>query len=348
MNKDLSPFTIGDNEPVVNALKRLNSVHSQAMTLFAVDADGRMTGTLTDGDIRRGLIAGRGLDSPVREVMHHDFAFLTHPVDAGRIKELRSRSITLIPILDSSHHIINIVDLTKNRSALPLDAVLMAGGKGERLRPLTLTTPKPLLDIGGRAIIDRNIDALVSYGVRRISVTVNYLAEQLIEHYSKPVADGVKVECVSEERFYGTIGALRMVKEFENDTILVMNSDILTNIDYEDFYLHFRNNGAMLSAAAIPYTISVPYGIFELDGHCITGVAEKPVYNLYANAGIYLMRREALRYIPQNEVFNATDLIEALVADGQSVIRYPLSGLWIDIGTPEEYRKACELARHLS
>lgn len=224
----------------------------------------------------------------------------------------------------------------------------MAGGKGERLRPLTLTTPKPLLDIGGRAIIDRNIDALVSYGVRRISVTVNYLAEQLIEHYSEPIADGVKVECVSEERFYGTIGALRMVKEFENDTILVMNSDILTNIDYEDFYLHFRNNGAMLSAAAIPYTISVPYGIFELDGHNITGVAEKPVYNLYANAGIYLMRREALRYIPQNEVFNATDLIEALVADGQSVIRYPLSGLWIDIGTPEEYRKACELARHLN
>lgn len=348
MKEDIKPFTIRDIEPVVNALKRLNSVHSQAMTLFVIDADGRMTGTLTDGDIRRGLIAGRGVDNPVSDVMHRDFSHLTNPVDVSHIKELRSRSITLIPILDSEHRIVDIIDLTKNRSALPVDAVLMAGGKGERLRPMTLTTPKPLLEIGGRAIIDRNIDSLINYGVSRISVTVNYLAEQLTAHYAAPVANGVKVECVPEERFYGTIGALKMVKEFENDTILVMNSDILTNIDYEDFYLHFRRNGAMLSAAAIPYTISVPYGIFGLDGNRITSVAEKPVYNLYANAGIYLMRREAMRYIPDNEVFNATDLIESLVADGQTVIRYPLSGLWIDIGTPEEYRKACELARHLS
>ncbi len=348
MNTDIRPFTIGDCEPLVNALKRLNSVHSRAMTLFAVDEHNRMNGTLTDGDIRRGLIAGRGLDSAIGEIMHRDFAFLTRPIDVQRIKELRSHSISLIPILDSDRHIVDIVDLTKNRSALPVDAVLMAGGKGERLRPLTLSTPKPLLEIGGRTIIDRNIDSLVDYGVRRISVTVNYLAEQIIKHYAEPLAGGVKVDCILEERFFGTIGALRMVREFENDTILVMNSDLLTNIDYEDFYLHFRRNGAMMSAAAIPYTISVPYGIFDLDGNHITGVAEKPVYNLYANAGIYLMRREALRYIPDDEVFNATDLIEALVADGQSVIRYPLSGLWIDIGTPEEYRKACELARHLS
>ena len=119
MKEDIKPFTIRDIEPVVNALKRLNRVHSQAMTLFVIDADGRMTGTLTDGDIRRGLIAGRGVDNPVSEVMHRDFSYLTNPVNVSHIKELRARSITLIPILDSEHRIADIIDLTKNRAPQP-------------------------------------------------------------------------------------------------------------------------------------------------------------------------------------------------------------------------------------
>lgn len=212
---------------------------------------------------------------------------------------------------------------------------------------MTLETPKPLLKIGDKAIIDRNIDRLIDFGIKNISVTVNYLKEKLIEHYSRPKDNGIRIDCVSEQKFYGTIGALKLVKEFHNDTILVMNSDLLTDIDYEDFYLHFNEHDAMMSAAAIPYTISVPYGIFNLEGRNIRGVTEKPIYNLYANAGIYLIKKAALKYIPRNEVFNATDLIEALAADGQKVIRYPLTGLWIDIGTPEEYRKAQELVKHL-
>lgn len=152
---------------------------------------------------------------------------------------------------------------------------------------------------------------------------------------------------MSEKQFFGTIGALKLVKEFHNENILVMNSDLLTDVDYEDFYLHFKEHDAMMSAAAVPYTISVPYGIFNLDGRNIKGVAEKPVYNLYANAGIYLIKKDALRYIPDEKMFNATDLIEALVSDNQRVIRYPLTGLWIDIGTPEEYRKAQELIKHI-
>ena len=216
-----------------------------------------------------------------------------------------------------------MIDLSICKSALPVDAVLMAGGKGERLRPLTLETPKPLLKIGDKAIIDRNIDNLIEYGIRHISVTVNYLKEQLINHYEKPKPSGVKVDCVAEKQFFGTIGALKLVKEFHNDTILVMNSDLLTDIDFED------------------------YGIFELEGRKIKSVSEKPVYNLYANAGIYLLKKETLNYIPDKKIFNATDLIDILAANNQTVVRYPLSGLWIDIGTPEEYHKAQELIKHL-
>lgn len=344
---DLDYFIIKQSAPIREALNMLNAVHSQSMTLFVLDNDDRMVGTLTDGDIRRALIAGANVDDEVLKAMHSRFSYLKNRGDVARLKQLRERNIFLIPLLDSNMQIVDIIDLKARKSALPLDAVLMAGGKGERLRPLTLTTPKPLLKVGDKAIIDRNIDSLIDYGVKNISVTVNYLRQQLIDHYAEPRANNVKVNCVEENQFFGTIGSLKLIRQFDNETILVMNSDLLTDIDYEDFYLHFRYNDAMMSAAAIPYTISIPYGIFKLEGNHIKGVSEKPVYNLYANAGIYLLKREALKYIPENQMFNATDLIETLAKNGKTVIRYPLSGLWIDIGNPQEFAKAQELVRHL-
>lgn len=345
--KNLERYIISEDKVILDALKALNSLHSEAMTLFVVNQNKEMVGTITDGDIRRALTSEISLDAPISKAMHRGFFYVSHNSEVSKLKMLREKNIVLIPLLDAEKRIIDIIDLAKQTSSLPIDAVLMAGGKGERLRPLTLTTPKPLLKMGSKAIIDTNIDSLINFGVRHISVTVNYLKEQLIDHYEKPVTNGIKVQCVEEEQFFGTIGALKLVKEFHNDTILVMNSDLLTNIDYEDFYLHFQEHNAMMSAAAIPYTISVPYGIFDLEGRNIKGVSEKPVYNLYANAGIYLLKKEALNFIPDNKMFNATDLIDTLAATGQTVIRYPLSGLWIDIGTPEEYRKAQEIIKHL-
>lgn len=341
-------YIIQENSSICSALTQLNNLHSVAMTLFVIDDDGCMVGTLTDGDIRRALISGLNLESPVEAAMHRSFSFIADRKNIRRLKELRTRNISLVPLLDGNKRLLDIIDLSKFKTLLPIDAVLMAGGKGERLRPLTQNCPKPLLKIGDKAIIDRNINALAENGIRNISVTVNYLKEQLIEHYAEPIEAGVKVNCVAEQQFLGTIGALTLVREFHNDTILVMNSDLLTDIDYEDFFLHFQEHDAMMSAAAIPYTISIPYGIFDLEGRNIKGIAEKPVYNLYANAGIYLLKKEALRYIPEGKVFNATDLIDTLAADGQKVIRYPLTGLWIDIGTPEEYRKAQDIAKHIN
>ena len=222
----------------------------------------------------------------------------------------------------------------------------MAGGKGERLRPLTEKTPKPLLPVGDKAIIDHNIDRLISNGVKHINVTVNYLGEQLEEHFKDP-KDDIQVQTVREPKFLGTIGSIRFVKEFYNDTILVMNSDLFTNINYEDFYLHFKEHDAEMSVAAVPYTVSVPYGIFDLEGREIQGLIEKPTYNYYANAGIYLIKRSALYEIPEDTFFNATDLIKELIAEGKKVIRFPLNGTWIDIGNPQEYQKANELVKHM-
>ena len=155
------------------------------------------------------------------------------------------------------------------------------------------------------------------------------------------------MQTVREPQFLGTIGSIKFVSQFYNDTVLLMNSDLFTNIDYEDFFLHFQQHEADMSVAAEPYNVSIPYGVLDLDGRNIHGLLEKPQYIYYANAGIYLIKRSALDEIPENTFFNATDLIEKLISEGKKVIRYPLNGTWIDIGNPQEYQKANDLVKHL-
>lgn len=340
-------YIISFEATIIQALSTLNGIRHTVQTLFVVNGKDEMVGTLTDGDIRRSLINGKPLDTPVSEVMHKDFQFITQSNwDVQKLKSLRKKDILFIPILDNERHIVGVCNLMKYKNILPIDAVLMAGGKGERLRPLTEKTPKPLLPVGDKAIIDYNIDNLIYYGVKHISVTVNYLREQLEEHFASE-KDGIKIQCVREPRFLGTMGSLRFVENFHHDTILIMNSDLFTNVDLEDFYLHFIETGADMSAAAIPYSVSVPYGIFNVDNDCITGLTEKPTYNYYANAGIYLVKRNVLDLIPNDTFFNATDLIELLISQNKKVVRFPLHGYWIDIGNKDEYAKAQDIVKHL-
>lgn len=340
---------ISKNITLLDALGKINSVAPEPLVLFVLDDEERMVGTLTDGDSRRALIAGASVNDKVEKIMHRYFNYMKIDDinDVKEIKRQKELKMKLVPVLDNNKHIVEIINLEKYKTRLPIDAVLMAGGKGERLRPLTEKTPKPLLKVGDKAIIDHNIDRLIGYGVKHINVTVNYLGEQLEEHFKEPKGE-IQLQTVREPKFLGTIGSIRFVKEFFNDTVLVMNSDLFTNINYEDFFLHFKEHDADMSVAAVPYTVSVPYGIFDLEGRDIQGLIEKPTYNYYANAGIYLIKRTALDEIPEDTFFNATDLIEKLIAENKKVIRFPLNGTWIDIGNPQEYQKANELVKHLN
>lgn len=338
---------ISKDKTLLEALSQINDIGVGPLVLFVLDEEHRMIGTLTDGDSRRALIAGASVNDTIDKVMHRNFNYM-HIEDIENVQEIRCQKemqMKLVPVLDHENHIVDIIDLQKYKTRLPIDAVLMAGGKGERLRPLTEKTPKPLLKVGDRCIIDHNVDRLISYGIIHISVTVNYLKEQIEEHYQEP-RNGVQVETVREPKFLGTIGSVKFVGNFFNDTVLVMNSDLFTNIDYEDFFLHFQQHEAEMSVVAVPYNVSIPYGILDLDGRNIKGLLEKPQYNHYANAGIYLIKRRALEEIPDGEFFNATDLVEKLIAEGKKVIRYPLNGTWIDIGNPQEYQKAKDMVKH--
>lgn len=343
-------YIIHHSQTLLEALTQINALQEGPMVLFVIDEDNHMVGTLTDGDSRRALISGASVNDLVSKAMHRNFNALTVGVDydVRHLRDQKRNKMHLVPVLDEKRKIVDIVDLERYKTKLPIDAVIMAGGKGERLRPLTEKTPKPLLKVGEKCIIDYNIDNLINCGVEHISVTVNYLKEQLEEHYQQS-RRGVKVQTVREPKFLGTIGGLQFVPHFYHDTVLLMNSDLFTNIDFEDFYLHFEENRADMSAVAIPYSISVPYGIFDIHGQRdILGILEKPTYNYYANAGIYLIKRYMIeKYLPVDTFFNATDFMEKLISERRKVIRFPLSGYWIDIGNKQDYSKAQELVKHL-
>lgn len=345
---NIQQHSIANTLTIKDGLIALDQLSSNILCLFVVDNAQRLIGTLTDGDIRRALVKGRSLTDSIECAMLVDFIKIAiNEIIPAKIKICRESGIKLLPCVDEEGRILKVYNLKEKQSILPIDAVLMAGGKGERLRPLTEKTPKSLLKVGQKAIIDYNVERLMHFGVDNIHVTVNYLAEQIESHFANE-RDGAKITCVRESKYLGTMGAVKHIAQFEHDTILIMNSDLFTNIDLEEFYNHFKENNADMAVAAIPYSVSVPYGIFELNEDAIIGLREKPVYNYYANAGIYLIKKEVVELLPENTFYDATDCIQMLIEKEYNVVRFPLIGYWIDIGKHEDYLKVQEFIKHIS
>ena len=342
----IEKHTIDVSSTIKEALVRLNQLSDDVLTLFVME-EKKLVGTVTDGDIRRALIKDISLDVCITQIMHRNFKSIkSNEKNIATIREIKQLGIQLLPCINDAGELLKIYDLKKRKSFLPINAILMAGGKGERLRPLTEKTPKPLLPVGNKTIIDYNVDNLITYGVEDIYVTTNYLAEQIEQHFEKE-RQGIKITCVREQKYLGTIASVKFVPNLKHDDILVMNSDLFTNIDFEDFYCNFIEKQADMLVAAIPYSINIPYGIFDLEESHIKGIKEKPTYAYYANAGIYLIKRELLELIPEGEFYNATDFIEMLISKNKKVDRYPLVGYWIDIGKHDEYKRAQDFAKHI-
>lgn len=346
-SKDMDRHLISHRATLLDALCKLNKLPGREMTLFVIDEADRVAGTLTDGDIRRGLTSGLQLGDEVSRACNTSFKALRggDEDEVAMLRRCRDNGITLLPELDPEGHITGIINLNKTYTRLPLSAVLMAGGKGERLRPMTLTVPKPLLEIDGKAIIDYNIEALARCGIRDITVTTRYLADKIAAHFAVPVA-GVDVRCVEESMPLGTVGALSLIDRKPEGDTLVMNSDLLTTLSFEDLYLRHKAEGADVTIAVIPYQISVPYAILTTDGNAVTGLQEKPSYSYYANAGIYIFSNRLLDTLEKNVRIDATDFIENAIASGCRVTYFPINGTWIDVGSPVDFKHAGELMRH--
>ena len=322
------------------ALLLLNKLSLDAI-LFVVNSDDKLIGALTDGDVRRGLLKGFTVNSFIDDIIQKDSKYFTKGENnLKKIIEYREGDFRIVPIVDENHKVVNIINFRKIKSYLPIDAVIMAGGRGHRLKPWTDTTPKPLLKVGGKAIMEHNLDRLVLYGIDDFWVSVNYLGELIENHFGKGTDKNIKIEYVREDESLGTIGAVSKIKNFKHDYVLITNSDLLTNIDYEQFYLEFISQDADLAVLTIPYQVSIPYAVLETSNGAIKSFKEKPTYTYYSNGGIYLIKKEMLKYIPINTFFNATDLIEVLIKNDLKVISFPFSGYWIDIGKHDDFQKA--------
>jgi dTDP-glucose pyrophosphorylase len=325
---------------VPEALKKLDELASDAI-LFLVDNHNRLLGSLTDGDLRRGFIKGFDFEHHLSQFIQPNPKYIQQGMyNLREIITLRERFFTVFPVVNSEMQIINVVNFRHQKSYLPVDALIMAGGRGERLKPLTDTTPKPLLKVGEKPIIEHNIDRLNTYGIDDVWISLRYLGDQLVEYFKDGSEKAMRINYVWEEKALGTAGALALVDGFIHDHILMMNSDLLTNIDFEDLYLFFEEQQADFAVACITYQVNVPYAVMETHEKIVIGLKEKPTFTHYSNAGIYLMKREVLEFIPKNQPINATDLMEMLIHINKKVVAYPLVGYWLDIGKHEDFQKA--------
>lgn len=332
---------------IKQALIQLDVLAKDAI-LFIIDQQEKLIGALTDGDVRRGLIKGISIDDTVNSIIQNNPKFIRRGErDINKVIEYREGNFRILPVIDKNDKVVNVINFREIRSYLPVDAVIMAGGRGQRLQPLTDATPKPLLKVGGKAIMEYNVDRLALYGIDDFWFSVKYLGEQIESHFGNGKQSNIHIDYVWEEEPLGTIGAVSKITNFSHDYVLVMNSDLLTNLDYEHFYLDFINQDADFSVVTIPYNISVPYAVLETTNGEIKSFKEKPTYTYYSNGGIYLMKKSVLNFLPKEAHFNATDLMEKLIQENKKVVSYPLLGYWLDIGKHEDFEKAQIDIKHI-
>ena len=332
--------TILKDKTIVYAIEKINNLPSNSvLILFVVDDNAKIVGSVTDGDIRRGLLKGYTLNDKVDNIMKKDFKYVNNLEDYEKINQYKESDIKIVPYVTKDFKLLEFLDLTKLKAILPVDAVIMAGGKGVRLKPYTNDTPKPMLELAGKPIIAHNIDRLLTFGIKNIYISVNHMKEQIIDYINENYKD-VNIQFIEETQPLGTIGSLSLVQNWQNNDILVMNADVLTNIDFYDFFVNYKNFKDNMSIATFNIRINIPYGILNTTDKKINSLIEKPSFTYYSNAGIYLINKEALNYIPKNEKYDSTELMENLIENNKKVSHFPIRGYWLDIGNAQNYAKA--------
>ena len=328
-NKDI---LIDENSTILEALKRISSVRDiSRLILFVSSSDNKIIGSVTDGDIRRALIKGFSLDTEIKEICFNDFIFRYESEDYIELNSLTKgeNSIKILPLLFKDKTLSRIIDLEKYKSLLPVECVIMSGGRGKRLSPLTDSIPKPMLPISGKPIIEHNIDKLISYGIKKIHISIGYLGNQIIDYFGDGSKKGIQINYIKEDKPLGTAGSLSLIKNIKSDNIILINSDLFTNVNYERMYLNLLNNNADIVIASKDYKVDIPFAIFESDNFEINSFKEKPSYTFPSNAGIYIFKKKLISMIPKNTFYDITDLMQDVILKEGKLIHDPIVGYWI-------------------
>ena len=337
----LQSVLISPEEPISEAIRRLDVAGTGALLLC--DSERRLQGLLTDGDIRRAILRGISFREPCRVIATAQPVVGRPDTSASEALEILNRAdLNQLPLVEEKDSRIVGLLLRKDlvsAEQLGLSAVIMAGGFGTRLQPLTKDTPKPMLPVGDQPLLERTIGRLREAGIKRVNVTTHYLAERITSYFGDGGAFGVDIRYVTEDQPMGTAGGLRLVNE-PAEPLLVINGDILTTIDFRDLLDYHRKHRAELTVCVRKYDFEVPYGVLECDGSRVIGIREKPVVSFLVNAGIYLLEPSVQRLIPADRKFDMTDLIARLVQDGRPMVSYPVVEYWLDVGRKADYAQA--------
>jgi dTDP-glucose pyrophosphorylase/CBS domain-containing protein len=348
--RDVSKLFVKSSDPISEVLASIDRSGRISVALV-VDECNRLINTVTDGDIRRAILAGLSLDQPVSKVFDikartphpKPVTALAHADRVTLLRTLKEHSVRQLPLVNALGVVVDIVILSDFQESVsqPFRAVVMAGGQGSRLRPLTENTPKPMLPVGGRPVLEHIVEQLRDEGITRIHVTTHYHADKIMRHFGGGESFGVDIQYVNEDVPLGTGGALGLLAP-PDETVLVINGDILTHVDFRAMHNFHQDQQADMTIGVRRYDMQVPYGVVECDGVNICALKEKPQLSFFVNAGVYLLEPSVFRLIPANQHLNITDLVSPLVAAGRTVVSYPICEYWLDIGRLDDYRQAQE------
>ena len=338
---ELSQILIKPNTSILDTLKVIDNAAVEIA--LVVDDNKRLIGTVTDGDIRRGLIKGTKLEEPIDTLMNPS------PITAGLNSTddellflMTNRSIKHLPILDKNRRVLRLVllkDLIKGKKR-PNIAIIMAGGLGSRLGTLTQNTPKPLLPVGGKPVIARIAEQLKSHGIEEIYISINYKGSQIKKWFEENPINGAQISYLEEKEFLGTAGALSLLPNKPSNPFIVINGDIISPVSFGSLLEFHQQSHKSMTLCTREFNFQVPYGVLKLNGSQLVSIEEKPSQNIFINAGIYVINPELLKYIPEKNRFDMPELINIAIKEGNEIACYPVSDYWLDIGTPQDYIKA--------
>ncbi|MBD3842484.1 MAG: nucleotidyltransferase family protein, partial [Campylobacterales bacterium] len=308
-----------------------------------VDENDKLLGTLTDGDIRRGLLNGFDLNSSIESIFFKTPTIAKISDTKEEILNLAlSKKLHQIPIIDEHGKIVGIQEIEEliKPKGKTNKVILMVGGLGTRLRPLTENTPKPMLKVGNKPILQTIVEKFAEYGYTNIVMCVNYKSHIIQDYFGDGSSFGVNIEYILEEKRMGTAGALSLLREKPTEPFFVMNGDLLTNINFEHMMDYHLQNNSIATMGVREYDFQVPYGVVNIDGIDITSIEEKPVHKFFVSGGVYVLSPEVLEYIPNDEFFDMPTLFEKVITDKKKSISFPIREYWMDIGRMEEFEKA--------
>jgi dTDP-glucose pyrophosphorylase len=326
---------LGDIIKVINT--------GRAQIALVVDAEKHLIGTVTDGDIRRGLLSGETLYSQVKQFMFKDYSAVTEKSLKSEVLALmRQKSLQQIPVLDEDGRVLSLY--LREELLLPESKsnwiVFMAGGQGERLRPLTESCPKPMLMVKDKPILEILFEQCFSSGFTKFFISVNYLKQQIIDYFGDGSRWGVEINYLQEQKQLGTAGALSLLPQKPNDPFLVINADVLTRIDIINLLRFHQEQNSDATIAVLNHEITIPYGVVHSENSKVLSIEEKPLLSQFVNAGIYVIEPHILNFLTPNVVCDMPDLLESVIQKNLTVSAFPIHEYWIDVGHHEKLQRA--------